>query len=327
MCYRMRIPKSEAYLPAIRLEYLEERIDALGSCKEREMLLAAYHRRRSMAITDISVEMRRPRTIIHDWLARAMERGPGGLPDRKAPGRRILLDEPSRWWLSELLGRDPRGCGFQAGSWQSGIILELIRREFGTSRSPRTLRRMLYKIRFPYRKPRPVPYNSTPEAEQEEFKRYTSVEVGRLAGHGYAVFSGGEALRPLSAAVDYGWFPTNGNEVVPTEFSIRCVRMFGILGKDGHHVRTAEATNSRTFVDFLKWVRLKYPKFVLILDNVSYHKSGTVMTIWRTPTGTSGWHPCPRTRRSSARPRYSGGRSSGRCPAGTLSRKRIWRGP
>ena len=49
--------------------------------------------------------MRRPSTTIHGWLARAMERGPDGLPDRKAPGRRTLLDEPSRWWLSELPGR------------------------------------------------------------------------------------------------------------------------------------------------------------------------------------------------------------------------------
>ena len=268
-------------------EYLEERIDALGSCKEREMLLAAYHRRRGIAITDISVEMRRPRTIIHDWLTRAMERGPGGLPGRKAPGRRILLDEPSRWWLSELLGRDPRGRGFQARSWQSRTILELIRREFGTSRSPRTLRRMRYKIRFPYRKPRPVPYNSAPEVEQEEFKRCTSVEVGRLAGHGYAAFSEGEALWPLSVAVGYGWFPTNGNEAIQTGFSTRCVRMFGILGKNGHHVRTAEATNSCTLVDFLKRVRLKYPKFALVLDNASHHKPGTVMTIRRTLTGTS----------------------------------------
>ena len=97
MCYRMRIPKGGAYLPAIRPRYLEERIDTLGSCKEREMLLAAYHRRRGMAITDISVEMRRPRTTIRGWLARAMERGPDDLSYRKAPGRRTLLDEPSRW--------------------------------------------------------------------------------------------------------------------------------------------------------------------------------------------------------------------------------------
>ena len=53
--------------------------------------------------------------------------------------------------------------------------------------------------------------------------------------------------------------------------------MFGILEKDGHHVQTAEATNSRTFVDFLKWVRLKYQNSWLVLDNASYHKSGTVM--------------------------------------------------
>ena len=44
---------------------------------------------------------------LYYWPARVMERGPDGLSDRKAPGRRILLDEPSRWWLSELPGRGP----------------------------------------------------------------------------------------------------------------------------------------------------------------------------------------------------------------------------
>ncbi len=53
MCYRMSIPKGKARLPTIRPGYLEERIDALGSCKGREMLLAAYRRRQGMSITDI----------------------------------------------------------------------------------------------------------------------------------------------------------------------------------------------------------------------------------------------------------------------------------
>ena len=251
--------------------------------------------------------MRRPETTIHGWPARAMERGPDVLPGRKAPGRRTLLDEPSRWWLSELPGRGPRECGFRAGSWQSGTILELIRRKFGTSCSPRTLRGTLHKIRLPYRKPRPVPYNSAPGAEQEEFKRRTSVEAGKLAGHGYAVFSGNKALRRLSAAASYGWFPTSGNETVPMGFSTRCVRMFGILGKDGHYVRTAEATNSRTLVGFLKWVRLKYPKFALVLDNASYHKSGTVMDYPAHVNGGIRLAFLPRMCRSSTQPRYSGG--------------------
>ena len=70
-------------------------------------------------------------------------------------------------------------------------------------------------LRFSYRKPRPVPYNSAPEAEQGEFKRRISAEVGRLAGHGYVVFSEDEALRRLSAAAGYGWFPTNGKRDSP----------------------------------------------------------------------------------------------------------------
>ena len=200
----MRIPKGEAYLPTIRPAYLEEKTDALGSCKGVETLLAAYHRRWGMAITDISVEMRRPRPTIHGWPARAMERGPDGLPGRKAPGRRTLLDEPSRCGSRSCWAAVSVGCGFRAGSWQSETILELIRRKFGTSCSPRTLRGMLHKIRLPYRKPRPVPYNSAPGAEQEEFKRRTSVEAGKLVGHGYAVLSGNEAPRRLSAAAGYG---------------------------------------------------------------------------------------------------------------------------
>ena len=55
MCYRMSIPKGKAHLPAIRPGYLEERIDALGSCKGRGMLLVAYRRRQGMSITDIYV--------------------------------------------------------------------------------------------------------------------------------------------------------------------------------------------------------------------------------------------------------------------------------
>ena len=85
----------------------------------------------------------------------------------------------------------------------------------------------------------------------------------------------------------------------PTGSSTRCVRMFGILGKDGHHVRAAEATNSRTFLDFLKWVRLKYPKLVPVWTTPRTTSRERSWTIRRTSTWTSVWYSCPRTRRSS----------------------------
>ena len=276
MCYRMRIPKSGAYLPAIRLEYLEERIDALGSCKEREMLLAAYRRRGGgMAITDISVEMRRTRTTIHDWLARAVECGPDGLPDRKALGRRTLLDGPSGWWLPELLGRGPQRCGFQAGSWQSGTILELIRREFGISCSPRTLRRMLHRIRFSYRKPRPVPYNSAPEAGQEE-----------------CVCRGGQAGRARMCRVQRG----RGAPAAVRGGRLRLVshqrerdRFDGILNSvrqdvrdpgKGRTPRTDSRSHELAHVCGLSRVGApEIPEIRARPGRASYHKSGMVITI------------------------------------------------
>ena len=82
--------------------------------------------------------------------------------------------------------------------------MELIRREFGISCSPRALRRMLRKIRFPYRKPRPVPCNSAPEAEQEEFKREVGERAAQRRADGMTVFAEDEVAIQRSQNPAYG---------------------------------------------------------------------------------------------------------------------------
>ena len=41
-------------------------------------------------------------------------------------------------------------------------------------------------------------------------------------------------------------------------------------------MRIADSTNSETFKEFMEDVRKSHPKFYMVLDNASYHKSRTV---------------------------------------------------
>ena len=94
-----------------------------------------------------------------------------------------------------------------------------------------------------------------------------------------------EATVLMSQKPGYGWRPTGGRDAVQTGFSKRSVKLLGIMGKDELHVRMAEATNSETFKEFMEGIRKSHPKFYMVLDNASYHKS---QTINRYVEGTGG---------------------------------------
>ena len=140
----------------------------------------------------------------------------------------------------------------------------------------RTVERALRKMHFSYRKRRPAPHNSASEEEQERFKAETNARLEGLRKDGYAVFAEDEGTLQLSPANGYGWRPTNGHDTVPTSFSKKSVKVFCAVGENELSVRPAGAANSDEFADALKELHGKHPKFVMVPDNASYHKSHTV---------------------------------------------------
>ena len=74
----------------------------------------------------------------------------------------------------------------------------------------------------------------------------------------------------------YGWHLKNSDNTVHIGFDTKSVKFFGAL-KDGKiHMRCSDKLNSETFIDFLKEMLEIYGKFVMILDNASYHTSTTL---------------------------------------------------
>ena len=252
-----------------------------ASAKERNQLakfrlLTCIRRKGGHSIRKICKELAMPYSTVRDWLVRMQERGLKGRFNRRHRGRKSKLPRSIFRTVRKWLNREPKEYGFESGSWQLNLILEMIRREFGIDCRIRTLRRKLRKIGFSYRKDRPVPRKSASKKVQEEFKKKAGEMAKELGRGGYAVFVEDEAAVSMSQKPGYGWRRTGGRDTVRTGFSKRSVKLFGIMGKDALHVRIAESTNSETFKEFMEDVRKSHPKFYMVLDNASYHHSHTV---------------------------------------------------
>ena len=239
-------------------------------------LLACLLRKKGHSIRRICKEMVMPYSTVRDWLVRMQERGMGARFNRRHRDRKCKLPGSLFRTVRKWLNREPKKYGFESGSWQPSLILEMIRREFGIDCKMRTLRRKLHKIKFSYRKGRPVPHKTASRKEQEAFKMKAGERARELGGEGYAVFVEDEAAVGMSQRPGYGWRRTGGRDTVQTGFSKKSVKLFGIMGKDELYVRIADSTNSETFKEFMEDVRKSHPKFYMVLDNASYHKSRTV---------------------------------------------------
>ena len=103
-------------------------------------------------------------------------------------GRKTKLPRSIFRTVRKWLTREPEEYGFESDSWQLNLILEMIRREFGIDCKIRTLWRKLRKIRFSYRRDRPIPRKSASKKVQEEFKMKAEERAKELDRSGYAVF-------------------------------------------------------------------------------------------------------------------------------------------
>ena len=273
---KTRLPPGNGFMPQVRRSRLVKMARKAGEGVEKSRLLAARMRKEGKSIRDIADRLCRPYSTVRDWLFRMHVHGLKGQFNRKRRGRKGVLSNadlkrPRRW-----LVEGPEKHGFKSDTWQLDTILEMIRMRTGMACRQRTVERALRKIRFSYRKRRPAPHNSASEGEQERFKAETNARLEGLRKDSYAVFAEDEGTFQLSPANCYGWRPTNGHDTVPTSFSKKSVKVFCAVGENELNVRPADAANSDEFADALKELHGKHPKFVMVLDNASYHKSHTV---------------------------------------------------
>ncbi len=280
-----RLPKGDQFLQDVSQDKIRRMISQTPSGKARDILVACCKRKDGMSLRAISGSMMRPYSTVRGWLVRLVQDGLNGRFDKKSTGRKRILDEHTVRMIRNWLYEDPSKFGFASASWSLGMVRDAIRSRICAFGCIRTLQRALHRIRFSYTKPRPAPRKSATTEEQEQFKEKTKRTILSVISRGYAVLAGDEAAVQLGAGAGYGWRPIGGRGTVSVKFSTRSVRMFGALALGRIHAKEVESTNSETFVDFLKDMRRTYGRFVMVLDNASYHKTDTVKNFVK---GTGG---------------------------------------
>ena len=272
---RKTLESGHRFMPNVSTRKLTGAIESERNPTAKFRLLTCRFRKNGYSIRKICRELGMPYSTVRDWLVRMSKRRLKGRFNMRRMGRssklpRYLFRTVRKWLL-----REPNEYGFESGSWQLNMILEMIRREFGIGCKIRTLRRKLRRIRLSWRKCRYVPYKSASKEVQEKFKQVVGGKVAEYRKEG----------RPYSwrTRQGYRYRRTPATDEAhqraqhrPIGFSTKSVRLIGIMGEDVLYVRTVESTNSETFIDFLKDVRQKHPEFYMVLDNASCHKSRAV---------------------------------------------------
>jgi transposase len=120
---------------------------------ERVRLIAANMFDQGLTTGQVAASLSVDGQTVRRWRRAYDARGREGLRSRPHPGGRRRLTDAQRGRLCEMLLKTPAECGFDKYLWTTGLIAELIRREFGVDYHHDYVGTMLGDMGFTHQKP------------------------------------------------------------------------------------------------------------------------------------------------------------------------------
>lgn len=105
-----------------------------------------------------------PRTV-ENWVRRFEEEGLAGLTEAERPGRPARLSEAQLEAIQVALRRSPRELGLSVNLWDGKTLSAFIEREWGIVLGVRQCQRLVRRLGFRLRKPRPKLAKADPEEQ------------------------------------------------------------------------------------------------------------------------------------------------------------------
>ena len=161
----------EAFLPRVSTSHLKKLAANETNAAARVRLLVALHRKQGWSIDSIAESVSLHRRSVHDIIRRFSKRGLKAAESLPKPGRKKRLTTAQLKRLKNKLLKPPKASDFEGDFWNSKMVSEMVRRECGVSYTGRHTLRLLSKLGFSYKKPRPVNPRRASAEEITAFKK------------------------------------------------------------------------------------------------------------------------------------------------------------
>lgn len=158
-------------MPHVSIDHLKKMAANETNAPTRTRLLVALHRKQGWSIDSIAEAVSLHRRSVHDILHRFLKRGLKAAESLPKSGRKKRLTKTQLKRLKNKLLKPPSASKFRGDFWNSKMVSELVRRESGVSYTMRHTTRLLSRLGFSYKKPRPVNPRRASAEEIAAFKK------------------------------------------------------------------------------------------------------------------------------------------------------------
>jgi len=237
------------------------------------------------------------RTTVYAIVARFIREEQAAFNDRKRRGPKPLLEEPANEYIERLVEEEsPTSHGWLRSRWSCKLLAVELFKERAALVSRETVRRVLHRLGFRWRRPRPVPPEKDSE-DQREQKRRRLLDVLSMVKEVGSFFQD-ETRLETNPKVGFCWMRKGKQRPLRTPGTNHKVWISGALNFSTgrlHWVR-GERKNDELFMELLDQLRRIYRchrQLHLATDNDSSHTSKRVERYVEDLGGSIRLHPLP----------------------------------
>lgn len=252
---------------------------------------------RGEAVADVARMLGIPRRTVFHWVALYRSGGLHALQEGKRSGRpRKVSGEVMEWLYTAITKGDPRQFQLEFCLWTLALVRTLLKQRFDIEISKSGVSRLLRHLGLSAQHPLFRSHKQDPAAVQRYLKRRFPQIVALAKKKGAAILFVDEAGVRADQNRGTTWGKVGETPVVQANgarFSLGLISAVGSRGEMYFEVFEGRMNGTR-FVEFLQRLHLDVGRpIIVILDNVSYHKSGLVKKFIRSRKGDIIAHYLP----------------------------------
>lgn len=158
------------FLETVSTKALKKAFVSEQNVRTKTRLHAAFLRRQGKKVEEIADTLGSTKSAVSKWLNKLHDNGLKAAVPVRQTGRPKRLSASKLKLLRADLLKEPTRHGYADVFWSTRVVQEHVRKKFGASFVDRHMRRLLHRMGFSQKKPRPADYRAS-TASQKRFKK------------------------------------------------------------------------------------------------------------------------------------------------------------